>query len=187
MYNLYWSSAPLTRFDNSVPAVSGLYTLTLSGTAKGCFVYYVGKSDKSIHQRAGEHLRSWLTEPDERYWIPVDADRFLNDPVAVFNANAVAQGLSDRDETVRKLRENTSFCYTTPDLDSGHSFANLEYVLQEAVRLHYGIQVKGHIGDAGKRHPPQTDLTIKNTFDDPSFEGVLPTTIQFTASHLRLG
>ena len=187
MYNLHWHSVPLTDYEDRVPALRGLYLLILRRAAKDGVVYYVGKSDTSIRQRAGEHLRSWLTTPSARYWIPVAADDFLNDPVAVFNANAVSQDLPERYETVRRVRERTWFCYTTPDLDGSHSLAHLEYVLQEATKLHYGIEVGGHIGDAGRRDQPTTNLTVNNAFDDHSLQGALAKTIQFTASHLRLG
>ena len=186
VYDLRWASVRLGDIDSSVPAGSGVYIIVLDSTERGYVAFYVGKST-TLRRRARAHVRNWFTEPHANYWIPEDADAFLNDPIAVFNANAVALGLPERQQTQRRVRERCLLCFATLDpATHRHGPEHLEYVLQEALKLHVGIEIPGHIGDSGMRHPPSTDLTINNIFEESFLGATLPTMIEFTASRLKL-
>lgn len=160
--------------------------IVLDAASRGWTAIYVGKTTH-IRRRHRTHLNSWFTNPHDGYWIPLDATAFLDDPVKVFNSNAVAKGLPDRASTMRRVRERCKFVYATPVLaDRGPNLENLEYVLQEGVKKHAGINEPGHIGDAGRHSPSLTDLIISNRFAEPALATSLPKVIEFTAIRLRL-
>lgn len=160
--------------------------IVLDAAAIGWTAIYVGKTAQ-IRRRHRTHLNSWFTNPHDRYWVPLDADAFLDDPVKVFNSNAGAKSLPDRALTMRRVGERCKFVYATPVLaDRGPGLENLEYVLQEGVKKYAGINEPGHIGDAGRRSPPLTDLIISNRFAEPALATSFPKVIEFTAIRLRL-
>ncbi|MDD9996151.1 MAG: hypothetical protein OXQ89_00250 [Rhodospirillaceae bacterium] len=160
--------------------------IVLDAASRGWTVIYVGKS-ADVRRRGRDHLRDWFTAPGPGYWIPNDATAFLDDPIVVFNANTFATGLPDRANIQRRVRERCRFCFAIADLtDREHGLEHLEYVLQEAVKQHADINVPGHLGDSGMRHPPSTDLVIFNRFVEPHLRVALPNVIEYRASQLRL-
>ena len=133
-------------------------------TTDGRYVgFYVGKSN-DIGRRWRSHLQDWFTAPHDGYWIPVSADDFLADPVAVFNNKQLAKGLDDRVETQDRILRDTWFCFAeVNDLRPWHTLENVEYVVQEGLKKHLDIKRKGYIGDTG-RGKPNGDLLVKNHF-----------------------
>ncbi|MYB38184.1 MAG: hypothetical protein F4Y26_12575 [Gammaproteobacteria bacterium] len=185
-YHLHWEAIRLAVVDRSIPAGAGLYAIGLDSPVRGFTGIYIGKSG-TVRRRAYHHRRTWFTAPHAGYWIPRDADAYLRDPVAVFNAGDVAQRLPDRNEIQGRIRERSWFCYATPDLTGReHGLGHLEYVLQEALKMHVGIENDEYIGDSGRRDHPATDLVINSTFAEPFLASTLPATITFRASSVDL-
>ena len=56
----------------------------------------------------------------------------------------------------------------------------VEYVLQEGLRQHVGIEVDGYIGDAINRSIPEHELTITNQFRRHFLNQTLPPEIGYT-------
>ena len=141
--------------------------------------FYVGKS-QDIGERWHSHLFNWFLNPDDGLWCPNSAEDFLDNPVEVFNQNALTQGLTDRNQIQEIILSKTWFCFTEINcVNSGDRLENVEYVLQEAVKIHVGITTQGWIGDAGVRYPPTNDIAIHNQFCRNFLQGTLPTTIGY--------
>ena len=186
-YDLHWKCIPMGSikgYENwYYPYLGrGVYMLVLATTNnkdKPYVGFYVGKSE-DIGCRWHYHVRVWFGDPPEDYWIPRDADAFLVDPVVVMNNGALSQRLRDRKEIVGKILPALWFCFAeAQNLRSGHRIENVEYVLQERLKTHAGIQQPGHIGDAGVRYPPNTGLTVLNHFGRSFIDRVLPHRIGF--------
>ena len=97
IYDLHWKSIPMGAitdycddwYDSYLGR--GVYMLVVCTTDSRYVGFYVGKS-KDIGRRWSEHLQHWFIEPDAKTWIPVNADDFLEDPVAVFNKQQLNRG-----------------------------------------------------------------------------------------------
>ena len=141
--------------------------------------FYVGKS-QDIGNRWHTHLNHLFLNPNDKVWCPQSAEDFLNDPVEVFNQNALTQGLPDRKQIQGEILSKIWFCYTEINcFNSGDRLENVEYVLQEAVKIHVGIRTQGWIGDAGVRYPPTNDIAIHNQFCRNFLQETLPSTIGY--------
>ena len=191
IYDLHWKSIPMGAiagycddwYDSYLGR--GVYMLVVCTTDSRNVGFYVGKSN-DIGRRWREHLQKWFIEPDDGYWIPVNADDFLEDPVAVFNKQQLKQGLEDRAETQACILSNTWFCFAeVNDLRPGQTLENVEYVVQEGLKKHLGIRVDGCIGDTG-RGRPTGDLLVKNHFRRSFLADTLPHTILFKRPEMIL-
>lgn len=191
IYDLHWKNIPMGAiagyrddwYDSYLGR--GVYMLVVC-TTNGRYVgFYVGIS-KDIGRRWREHLQDWFIEPHEGYWIPVNADDFLEDPVAVFNKQLLEQGLEDRAETQARILGNTWFCFAeVNDLRPWHTLENVEYVLQRGLKKHLDIGVNGYIGDNG-RGRPTGDLLVKNHFRRSFLADTFPHTILFKRPEMIL-
>ena len=192
VYDLHWKSIPMgvisgyeDWFDPYLG--QGIYMLVVY-TSDGKYVgFYVGESG-DIGRRWREHLQNWFINPHDGYWIPVNADDFLADPVAVFNNEQLKKRLEDRAKTQARILDNTWFCFAeVNDLRPWHTLENVEYVVQEGLKKHIGIEVDGYIGDTG-RGRPNGDLLVKNHFHmRRSFlANTLPHTILFKRPEMIL-
>ena len=88
----------------------GIYMLVVYTTDGKYVGFYVGKSN-DIGRRWRDHLQNWFIEPHDGYWIPVNADDFLADPVGTFNNQQLKKGLEDRAKIQERILENTWFCF----------------------------------------------------------------------------
>lgn len=186
VYDLHWKSIPMRAIHNHrdwyYPYLgSGVYMLVVATTDNNnrYVGFYVGKSN-DIGRRWYEHVFHWFVCPNEKYWIPENADNFLNDPVAVINDAQFRQGLPKRKEIQARILGQTWFCFAeVPGLQPWHRFEDVEYVLQEALKEHAGIWEDGYIGDAPNRARPTTKLKIRNHFRRGFLCSTLPGQICF--------
>ena len=184
-YELYWKSIPmgaLTRYlDWYCPCLGeGVYMFVLDTNQQNVHTaFYVGKS-QDIGNRWHTHLNHLFLNPNDNVWCPQSAEDFLNNPVAVFNQNALTQGLPDRKQIQGEILSKTWFCFTEINcFNSGDRLENVENVLQEALKIHAGIEAQRYIGDDGVRYAPQNDMTIHNHFCREFLQRTLPTTIRY--------
>ena len=141
--------------------------------------FYVGKS-QDIGNRWHTHLNHLFLNPNDKVWCPQSAEDFLNNPVAVFNQNALTQGLPDRKQIQGEILSKTWFCFTEINcFNSGDILEDVEYVLQEAVKKHVYITTDECIGDSRFRKKPNNDMAIHNQFCREFLQGTLPTTIRY--------
>ena len=184
VYDLHWKSIPMGTIKNYkdwyYPYLgSGVYMLVVATTNNRYVAFYVGQSN-DIGRRWQEHVFSWFVCPNEKYWIAENVDDFLNDPVAVINNAQLRQGLPNRREIQSRILGQTWFTFAEVGaLQAGHRLEDLEYVLQEELKKHAGIQRGGEIGDAWNRHRPTTELTIRNHFARSFLRPTLPGKIRF--------
>lgn len=189
MYNLYWKTIPFGALRGYeewyYPYLeNGVYMLVVA-TNTGRYVgFYIGKS-KDIGSRWRHHLDHWFIDPQPGVCIAVNPDDFLEDPVAVINAEAFEQVPQDgaSSQQVRNqeiIMNQTWFAFAeVRALQEGHCLENIEYVLQKALKKHVGIMIDGCIGDTG-RYRPDSRLSIYNHFSDrPPLEQTLPRDIRF--------
>ena len=184
VYDLHWKSIPLGAikcyeewYDPYLGR--GVYMLVVATTDSRYVGFYVGKAD-DIGRRWRQHVRDWFLAPHEGYSIAINADDFLKDPVAAINNRAFKQGLSDRKSIQGQILDMSWFVFSElHDLASGHRLEDVEYVLQEGLKKHAGIQENGYIGDAGNRQRPTTELAIRNHFGRPFLRPTLPCEILF--------
>ena len=184
VYNLNWKSIPMGVIKNYkdwyYPYLgSGVYMLVVATTNSKYVGFYVGQSN-DIGRRWWEHVFNWFVCPNEEYSIAENADDFLNDPVAVINNGQLCGGLPNRTEIQSRILSRTWFTFAEVGaLQAGHRLEHLEYVLQEELKKHAGIQRGGEIGDAGIRRRPTTELTIRNHFGRNFLRPTLPGKICF--------
>ena len=183
-YNLHWKSIPMGAIKNYkdwyYPYLgSGVYMLVAATTDNRYVGFYVGQS-KDIGRRWREHVFDWFVCPHEGYSIAENADNFLNDPVAVINSAQLRPGLTNRREIQARILDQTWFTFAEVDtLQAGHRLGDIEYVLQQGLKKHAGIQRGGEIGDARNQHHPTTELTILNHFGRDFLRLTLPERICF--------
>ncbi len=180
-YDLHWKSIPMRPVPRDywnnwyrTYLGRGVYLWVLATTDGNYVGYYVGKSD-DIGSRWWKHLHDF-----PGYYLPTNVRAFLENPVAEFNNNAVERGLPQRRKTVQTMLNDTWFCWAEVTCRPWHRTENVEYVLQEGLKIHAGITVDGYIGDAGARYPPTSALAIHNRFGRDFLVPVLPATIIFT-------
>ena len=184
VYDLHWKSIPMGTIESYkewyYPCLgSGVYMLVVATTHNRYVGFYVGQSN-DIGRRWWEHVFNWFVRPNEEYSIAENADDFLNDPVAVFNNEQLRGGLPNRTEIQSRILGQTWFTFAeVGSLQAGHRLEHLEYVLQEELKKHVGIQRGGEIGDAGIRYRPTTELTIRNHFGRNFLGQTLPGKICF--------
>ncbi len=155
----------------------GVYMLVLATTDERYVGYYVGKSD-NIGRRWREHLHQWFLAPHEGYAIARCADDFLNDPVDVINDGTFEQGLSNRKDIQRRILDRTWFVFAELwNTEPSSRLEDVEYLLQEGLKKHAGIEAEGWIGDAANRQRPTTELTVSNRFGSPFLDATLPSVI----------
>lgn len=186
VYDLHWKSIPMGAIKNYkdwyYPCLgSGVYMLIVATTNnKDKYVgFYIGQSN-DIGRRWWEHVFNWFVCPNEAYSIAENADDFLNDPVAVINNGQLRGGLPNRTEIQNRILSRNWFTFAEVGaLQAGHRLERIEYVLQEELKKHAGIQRGGEIGDAGIRYRPTTELTIRNHFGRDFLRPTLPGKICF--------
>ncbi len=145
--------------------------------------FYIGKSD-DIGRRWYEHLNMWFLNPSENYWLPVNAEEFLQDPVKVLNdnKNQLRQGLNNRGEIMRVILDQTWFCFSPipeSEIPDGDYLEHIEYVLQEALKRHSCTKVSGEIGDSYSRKIPRGNVEVFNRFGREFLEQTLPSYARF--------
>ena len=184
VYDLHWKSIPMgavkSHKDWYYPYLgTGIYMLVVATTSNRYVGFYVGKSN-DIGRRWYEHVFSWFVSPNDKYWIAENVDDFLNDPVATINSSQFRQGLPNRREIQSRILDRTWFTFAEVGaLQAGHCLEDLEYVLQEELKRHVGIQTRGGIGDAWNHPRPTTELTIRNHFGRDFLRSTLPGKIRF--------
>ena len=174
---LHWRAMPMCAAKGTQrPHLgAGVYMHVVETTGGTPKPHYVGKST-NLGRRWREHVLDWYLYPHEEYAIPETAEDYLADPVDAINSGRLAQCLPNRGETMRAILERTWFCWA--EVDNG-LLADIEYVLQEGTKLHWGITAEGWIGDASNRRKPRTALVIENHLVGPLLQGILPLTLAF--------
>ena len=189
-YDLHWNSIPMGALTNYhdwyYPYLGqGVYMFVLATNQNNVYtVYYVGKS-QDIGERWYSHLFNLFLNPNAETSVPNSAEDFLDNPVEVFNQNALAQGLPDRNKIQKTILSKTWFCFTEINcfnFNLADKIEHVEYVLQEAVKKHVGITTNGCIGDSNFRKKPKNDMYIHNHFCREFLQGTLPKNIEYDQS-----
>ncbi len=134
-------------------------------------------------------MKDWFEQPHEGYWIPENAEDFLENPVCASSGERLTHGKDQSAEVAEERRhiqgrilKATWFCFAEVDgLRPWHSLENVEYVIQQGLKQHAGICGDGYIGDTGSGSP-RGQLTIVYHFGRALLAETLPSRIGFNDS-----
>ena len=184
-YELHWKCMPMKDRDSSslkdCDSRQGVYmhvVHTTSGKYVGC---YIGQSE-NLYARWGDRIKDH-TNPDKGLYVPHSAEKFLADPVSVFNKEDWAPDpenlrREERCDIQKKILEKTDFCFAEiPTLQGEDTLEAIEYVLQHALKGLVGITEYKCIGDM-KKGEPSNEIAVENHFDKSLLSATLPSLIE---------
>ena len=176
--DLSWRAMPMRAAKGiQKPCLgTGVYMHVLETTGGSPTPHYIGKA-VDLGKRWREHVLDWYVYPHQGYSIPENVDDYLANPVNVINNEEFEKGLPNRGKTMRALLKRAWFCWS--EVDTSARLGDLEYVLQEGARLHWGIVANGWIGDVRNRTVPKKPLVIRNRLACYPLRRTLPLRISY--------
>lgn len=178
MTELDWRALPMqaAKGDKRPYLGAGVYMHVVETSGGNLKPHYIGKAN-DLGWRWRQHVLDWYVYPHEGYYIPTNVQNYLADPVEVINNQQLARCLPNRAETMHVILRHTWFCWA--EVGAPARPADVEYVLQEGVKLHWSIEASGWIGDVRNRGVPAEALVIHNQLERPLLTGILPATITY--------
>ena len=192
-YELYWNAIPmgaLTKYKSwDYPCLGqGVYMFVLTTNQKNVYkVWYIGIS-LDIGKRWRDYIFNVFLKPNDEWYWPNSVGDFLENPVEVFNKEALSRGESNRNEIKEKILSKTWFCFAEIHcFNRWNGLEHVEYVLQEAVKQKLKIKVPGYIGDVRSRPKPKSNIAIHNHFYREFLRGILPQNILYKQKDETIG